>query len=584
MSKEIRFYTTEEEARKAAKQSKYNVFYLKSDNWDDYGYKTLFVLNKAVSNGKFDPVGAVKIAQKGQEEGGTKLPSEPFDELNKEYFSLGLRQDYYEKLMKLDEAEDVLQKLRDVAYDGDTDAECKDKCIKLLESEEVFGTSLLRSKDLANIVRDFRGIIRDIDPYEAISFSYIFNNEGKSNADEYSSKELKCAVKLEDFPPSNIHALIGVNGAGKTMLLNKLIKSYIFSIDNTKGTIYDFVRNNNKWVESIGSDKKNNVGKLKFTKDELSTEEELSFSHITYVPVNLTVENGVFSCNPKESEKNIAYDVDIFYQAGSSLSEKENDDSDLENNFIKTYADLLVLKHENGERASEIMDSYKYLLNALALTGESFIPDLDDYVRQDDEENFIKWISKENLKKLSSGQLKVLYLFYSMTNVNPRGLYIIDEPENSLHAPLLSAFMYALRNVLVKKKAMAIIATHSPVVLREIPRQCVHVLRSREGLRYVTHPSAETFGENLGVLLNEIFGVNADKSGYFSFLKDEVKKIPKEKVEEKYKDTKESFEEKFVRYCVDKFGEKLGMEARALLPYIVNEVWSEIESGKNEEY
>lgn len=182
--------------------------------------------------------------------------------------------------------------------------------------------------------------------------------------------------------------------------------------------------------------------------------EELLFSHITYVPVNLTVENGSFSCNPKESEKDIAHDVDIFCQTGSSLPGKGNDDSDSENknNFIKTYADLLVLKHENGERASEIMDSYEYLLNALALTGESFIPDLDDYVRRYDEENFVKWISKENLKKLSSGQLKVLYLFYSMTNVNPRGLYIIDEPENSLHAPLLSAFMYALRNDLVKKK------------------------------------------------------------------------------------------------------------------------------------
>lgn len=579
MNKEIRFYTAEEEARKAAKQSKYNVFYLKSDNWDDYGYKTLFVLNKVVSNGKFDPVGAVKIAQEGQGKGKTELPSEPFNELNKEYFSLGLRQDYYEKLMKLAEAKDVLKKLRDVAYDGDTDAECKEKCIKLLESEEVFKTSLLRSKDLANIVRDFRGIIRDIDSYEVISFSYIFNIEGKSNDIGYSSKELKCAVKLEDFPPSNIHALIGVNGAGKTMLLNKLIKSYIFSIGSTKGTTDDLLEKNNKRVESIGSDKKNDVGKLEFTKDELLPKEELSFSHITYVPVNLTVENGSFSCNPKESEKSIAYDVDIFCQTGFSLPEKGNDDSNIENinNFIKTYADLLVLKHENGERASEIMDSYKYLLNALALTGKSFIPDLDGYVHEDDEKNFIEWISKENLKKLSSGQLKVLYSFYSMTNVNPRGLYIIDEPENSLHAPLLSAFMYALRNVLVKKKAMAIIATHSPVVLREIPRQCVHVLRSREGLRYVTYPSVETFGENLGVLLNEVFGLNADRSGYFTYLKEKAKEVYRA-----YKS--DSSEEKtFEDVYIEKFGAKLGMEARALLPYIVKEAQLEVDRNDNDE-
>lgn len=178
--------------------------------------------------------------------------------------------------------------------------------------------------------------------------------------------------------------------------------------------------------------------------------------------------------------------------------------------------------------------------------------------------------------------MKVLYLFYSMTNIGERGLYVIDEPENSLHAPLLSAFMYVLRDVLVEKNALAIIATHSPVVLREVPQKCVHVLRSREGLRYVTHPSIETFGENLGVLLNEVFGLNADKSGYFSFLRDKVKKTPKEKVEKKYN---EPFSEKnLLRYCIDEYGGKLGMEARALFPYIVNEAWLEIGSEKNEEH
>lgn len=209
------------------------------------------------------------------------------------------------------------------------------------------------------------------------------------------------------------------------------------------------------------------------------------------------------------------------------------------------------------------------------MTGESFIPSLDDYVRQKNEKKFTKWFKEENLKGLSSGQLKTLYLFYSMTNIVERGLYVIDEPENSLHAPLLSAFMYTLRKLLVKRKAMAIIATHSPVVLREVPRNCVHVLRSREGLRYVTHPSIETFGENLGVLLNEIFGLNADKSGYFTYLK--------EKAKEAYRACKGDLSEEktFKDVCIKKFGAKLGMEARALLPYIVKEAQSEVDGERS---
>ena len=47
--------------------------------------------------------------------------------------------------------------------------------------------------------------------------------------------------------------------------------------------------------------------------------------------------------------------------------------------------------------------------------------------------------------------------------------------------------------------------------------------------------------------------------------------IPKEKVEKKY--NKPFSKESLSSYCMDEFGEKLGMEARALLPYIVGEAW-----------
>lgn len=578
MGKKIRFYTSEKEAKKAAKDLKYKVFYLQADNWNDYGYRTLFVLKKVNSDGTLNQIGAVKIAEMNQESFGTELPAEPFSELADKYFSLGLDGAYYKKLKKFGLLS-VLTALNDVAYIDEIE-DCKKKC-KQLGGEEVFNVSLLRYKDLATVERDFRGIVKDdVEPYEMISFSYLFNSEGKSIDNGYSSKELKYAVKYNDFPSSNIHVLIGANGVGKTCLLNNFIKSYIFDMDNTSGTSYDFSRKNDSRVMSIGADRKSDVGELRFNKDNLSPEEELSFTHITYVPVDLTVGNNFFCCVPKESEENIVNCVDIFNPTGSSLREKEDDDSDLKHNnyYIKTYSDLLILKKEEGERTEKLMIYYKQLLDVLDLAGETFIPCLDDYVRHNDGKGFIEWISRENLRRLSSGQLKVLYLFYSMTNIGERGLYVIDEPENSLHAPLLSAFMYVLRDVLVEENALAIIATHSPVALREVPQKCVHVLRSREGLRYVTHPSIETFGENLGVLLNEVFGVNADKSGYFSFLKDTVKKIPKEKVEKKYN---EPFSEKnLLRYCIDEYGGKLGMEARALFPYIVNEAWLEIGSEK----
>lgn len=47
---------------------------------------------------------------------------------------------------------------------------------------------------------------------------------------------------------------------------------------------------------------------------------------------------------------------------------------------------------------------------------------------------------------------------------------LIDEPEGHLHPPLLSAFVRALSELLVNRNGVAIIATHSPVVLQEVPR------------------------------------------------------------------------------------------------------------------
>lgn len=352
MGKKIRFYTSEKEAKKAAKDLKYKVFYLQADNWNDYGYRTLFVLKKVNSDGTLNQIGAVKIAEMNQESFGTELPAEPFSELADKYFSLGLDGAYYKKLKKFGLLS-VLTALNDVAYIDEIE-DCKKKC-KQLGGEEVFNVSLLRYKDLATVERDFRGIVKDdVEPYEMISFSYLFNSEGKSIDNGYSSKELKYAVKYNDFPSSNIHVLIGANGVGKTCLLNNFIKSYIFDMDNTSGTSYDFSRKNDSRVMSIGADRKSDVGELRFNKDNLSPEEELSFTHITYVPVDLTVGNNFFCCVPKESEENIVNCVDIFNPTGSSLREKEDDDSDLKHNYyIKTYSDLLILKkrRESAQRS-----------------------------------------------------------------------------------------------------------------------------------------------------------------------------------------------------------------------------------------
>jgi predicted ATP-dependent endonuclease of OLD family len=73
---------------------------------------------------------------------------------------------------------------------------------------------------------------------------------------------------------------------------------------------------------------------------------------------------------------------------------------------------------------------------------------------------------------LSSGHKIVLLTMTRLVElVEQRTLVLIDEPEAHLHPPLLSSFVRALSALLKRRNAVAIIATHSPVVLQETPRR-----------------------------------------------------------------------------------------------------------------
>lgn len=46
----------------------------------------------------------------------------------------------------------------------------------------------------------------------------------------------------------------------------------------------------------------------------------------------------------------------------------------------------------------------------------------------------------------------------------------MDEPEEHLHPPLVAAFIRALSNLLTYRNGVGIVATHSPVIVQEVPK------------------------------------------------------------------------------------------------------------------
>ena len=94
---------------------------------------------------------------------------------------------------------------------------------------------------------------------------------------------------------------------------------------------------------------------------------------------------------------------------------------------------------------------------------------------------------------------------------------------------------------------LAIVATHSPVVLQEVPKSCVWVLQRSGNYAKAERPKGETFGENVGVLTREVFGLQVDQAGFHNMVIDAVNLEP-------------SFEA-----AIERFNNELGEEARAIL-------------------
>jgi hypothetical protein len=99
-----------------------------------------------------------------------------------------------------------------------------------------------------------------------------------------------------------------------------------------------------------------------------------------------------------------------------------------------------------------------------------------------------------------------------------KSLVLFDEPETHLHPPLAAALMHAVRIVLEEKNAFAIVTTHSPVVLQETLARHVRIVRRIGDSFEVIMPSMETFGENIGILTYDTFGLTAAATDFHQVL------------------------------------------------------------------
>ncbi|WP_102946597.1 AAA family ATPase [Stenotrophomonas sp. VV52] len=487
-----------------------NAVQLVPSRWDDYSYKTQFTLRYMRGTGDYISLGAVKIGYRNQPHGWTKDAMAPeFSELPEGWFSVGLDVEFYKELSLLPVAERdaILLGLRDVAF--------SEEFLRDARAEDVYLTSLLRDVSEAVVVTQYRRVLRG----EAILTDYIFSYSDVGAADR-SPVDLAFRISAGSKPPTNIHVLIGRNGIGKTTILNGMVAAVHSEYQGRRTGQFS---TGAAVAESFDS-----------SEDFFSGIVSVSFS--AFDPFLPPPDNLQPSRGPK-----YAYIGLKKGRSGGAVDASLKSEPDLINEFIEAYT-ACMSQDSKRERWLRALNRLESDVNFSAMN----LCDLAiDYERS--EELAIR-SARNKVARMSSGHKIVLLTITALVNlVEEKTLVLLDEPESHLHPPLLSAFTRALSELLHDRNGVAIVATHSPVVVQEVPKICVWKIM-RSGLEWRrSRPARETFGESVGELTKEVFGLEVSKSGFHATLQEEV-------------DAGKSLQQ--IR---DEFNDRIGMEGLSIL-------------------
>jgi predicted ATP-binding protein involved in virulence len=109
---------------------------------------------------------------------------------------------------------------------------------------------------------------------------------------------------------------------------------------------------------------------------------------------------------------------------------------------------------------------------------------------------------------LSTGETTFIRLAAQISlHIDAGTMLLLDEPETHFHPNLISQFTVLLHQLLELTGSFAIIATHSPYFVREVPQSQVHILRRTDDGRF-ENPTVtlRTFGADVGSISEFVFG------------------------------------------------------------------------------
>lgn len=441
------------------------VFILTTDNWDDYGHKVQFHLSYVDDKGKENRLGAIKILQRRSLDGEpielaetTTLP-DTFTELGDDFVSLGQEDDHYKILHDLfgDKAGDVLDALRDIAW--------RPAFATDFEPTSAFRNAMMRENGAHRARRFGSSWASGETVNEKLAFKYVGSIDG---ADD--DVEATFAFNRRDPVPGRIVGIIGRNAVGKT-----------------------------RFLASLGAD----LAQIARASAEKLSEREDRFP---------------------DGRPLFTRIIAISYSAFDRFKRPASDSS-------SSYVYCGIRNDKGGLSRSSLVDNYRRNQARIRERGvqgqwtrhmQTILGDLSEHLTVSlDAEINSSGTEDRALSLLSSGQSILAHFVTALLAwIQPNSLVLFDEPETHLHPNAVASLFLVLSEVLVEFDSYAVVATHSPVVIQEIPAKRVLVFEREKNVTVAQPLLLESFGESVTELTKHVFKTIEVESVYRRTLKE----------------------------------------------------------------
>ncbi|MFQ3456005.1 ATP-binding protein [Bradyrhizobium sp. UFLA01-814] len=492
-------------------------FALQRDNWNDYGFQTLYHLHYRHSNEPRDVtyLGGVKILKRGQTAADRPLIQESFQRLGPEFVSVGTSLDYYQRL------NDVPAERRASIMRALNDAVAHPELVDDFSREEGWSVSVFRDNSdwrtfLADATILFQGNFGAL-PNLDTGFSFTPSGTDHAIRLDFSAPEPITYFGSHrrvgpswkpTLLPDRIIVLIGRNGSGKSTLLSRLAHVAFASPQERI----------NPQIKNLGALSPPSIGFMRVITISYSAFDSFIVPGLAtrdLSQITRDIENGegrfVF-CGLRDIAAEVRDDVE--------LAEKSAGDSEaVERRTSTRLKSVDFLAEEFASLLSRIRNDQTTELFRAALEPLVADPSFTDLKQQTDQILESARRARQIFLGWSTGHKIALHVLASLVaNAKPRSLILFDEPEAHLHPPLMAALMHAVRLVLTEVNAFCVVATHSPVLLQETLARHVRIVERVGDRLEIATPPLETFGENIGLLSYGTFGLTASSTDFHKIL------------------------------------------------------------------